>query len=209
MILPQGIVEFRCFPQERRIPSRRRFFWRSDPVVFHIEIKNCSNISQIFQLKINCSDKIKYELKTDLSLLIQDKKKSIEPVNDAVEINDFDPNMDLEIGETNQILLITKIKRHWLGRIKEFLIEVATIQTEDFCSISDSRLSGSSPPSQTLKLKVLPFIPLGLILTGGVLLLGLLWWFSGLNPYHPFLGHKKPVNSVQFDGLASRIMSGF
>ncbi len=74
LILPQGIVEFRCFPQERRIPNRRRFFWRSDPVIFHIEIKNYSNISQIFQLQINCSDKIKYELKTDLSLLIQDKK---------------------------------------------------------------------------------------------------------------------------------------
>jgi FOG: WD40 repeat len=208
LILPQGIVEFKCFPQECRIPSRRRFFWRSDPVIFHIEIKNCSNISQMFQLKINCSDKIKYELKTDLSLFIQDKKKSIEPVNHDVEINDFDPTIDLEIGETNQILLVTKIKRHWLGRMREFLIEVTTIQTQNLSSVSDSRLSGTSPPNQTLKLKVLPFIPLGLILTGGVLLLGLLWWFSGLNPHHPFLGHKKPVNSVQFDGLASTIMSG-
>jgi WD40 repeat protein len=208
LILPQGIVEFRCFPQERRIPNRRRFFWRSDPVIFHIEIKNYSNISQIFQLQINCSDKIKYELKSDLSLLIQDKKKSIEPVNHDVEINDFDPTIDLEIGETNQILLFTKVKRHWLGRMREFLIEVTTIQTQNLSSVSDSRLSGTSPPSQILKLKVLPFIPRWLILTGSVVLLGLLWWFSALNPYHPSLGHKKPVNSVQFDGLASTIMSG-
>jgi len=209
LILPQGIVEFRCFPKERYIPIRRRFFWSSDPVNFQIEIENCSNVSQIFQLKIKCSDKIKYEFKTaSPPLLIQDKKKSIEPVNPDVEINDFDPTIDLEIGETNQILLVTKVKRHWLGRMREFLIEVTTIQTQDLSSVSDSRLSGTSPPSQTLKLKVLPFIPLGLILTGSVLLLGLLWWFSALNPYHPFLGHKKPVNSVQFDGLASTIMSG-
>lgn len=208
LILPQGIVEFRCFPQERRIPSRRRFFWRSDPVIFHIEIKNRSNILQMFQIKINCSDKIKYELKNDLPPLIQDKKKSIEPLSYNVEMNDFDPTIDLEIGETNQILLITKVKRHWFGRIREFLIEVAIAPTEDLDSISNRHLSSNSLPSQTLKLKVLSFIPPGLILTGGVVLLGLLWWFSGLNPYHPFLGHKKPVNSVQFNGLASTIMSG-
>ena len=174
-VLPRGIVEFRCSTKERRIPNKRRYFWRSDPVTFQLEFENRSNVNPTCKIDVQSEEKIEY---------------------------DFTPEqLDLKSGETDIIFLVTRVKRPWFGRVRKLLIEVAA-------ELSDGRLSGTSPQNQTLQLKVLPLIPTWLIFGGSFLLLCLLWWLSWLNPENPFFGHKEPVNSVQFDGLARSVISG-
>lgn len=109
--------------------------------------------------------------------------------------------IELPISETNQMFLTTKIKRHWFGRVRQLLISVVT-------DLSDGQLESTSPKSETLKLKVLPIVPIWLLVGSGLLLLWLLWWCSWLNPGNPFFGHQKAVNSVEFNGLARNIISG-
>jgi len=175
LVLPQGAVAFSCSPQQHRIPSRRRDFWRSDPVTYQLNFENLSNISQICHVDVQSEDKIQYTITPE--------------------------QVELPIGETSQMLLTAKLKRHWFGMVKKLLISVTT-------DLSDQRLGGTSPKSETLQLKVLPLIPTWLLMGSGLLLLWLVWWFSWFNPDNPFLGHKKAVNSVQFNGLAKNLVTG-
>lgn len=174
-VLPQGIVQFTCFRKEHRIPVRRRFFWRSDPVTYQLELENSSNLSQICKVDVQSEEQLNCEI-----------------IPEQIEI---------PIGETRQLQLIAKAKRHWVGGAKKFFIEVAT-------DLSDRRMGETSPKSQTLQMKVLPLIPTWLLLGGSILLLWLLWRLSWLNPDNPFFGHHKAVNSVQFNGEGINLISG-
>ncbi|MEG4303886.1 hypothetical protein [Microcoleus sp. D3_18a_C4] len=175
LVLPQGSLLFRCSPQQHRVPSRRRDFWRSDPITYQLNFENLSNIKQICHVDVESEETIEYSL--------------------------IPEQVELPIGDTNQMLLVAKVKRHWFGRVKNLLIEVVA-------ELSDQRLGGTSPQSETLQLKVLPLIPSWLLMGSGLLLLWLGWYFSWLNPDNPSFGHEKAVNSVQFNGLASTLVTG-
>lgn len=175
LVLPQGKVVFGCFPQQQRIPSRRRDFWRSDPVSYELNFENLSNVSQICRVDVQSENKIEYTL------------------NPA--------QVELPIGETNQMLLTVKVTRHWFGWVKNLLIQVDA-------ELSDHALEGTTPKSEILQLKVLPRIPNWLLIGSGLLLLWLAWWCSWLNPENPFWGHQKAVNSVEFNGLATTLVTG-
>ncbi len=174
-VLPKGTVEFRCDPEEHRIPAQKKLSFKSDPVTYQLEFENRSNLHQTCRIKIETEAKLNYEI-----------------VPEQVEIKS---------GEINQMLLTTQVKRHWIGGVKNLLIEVES-------KLSDERLGNTEPNKQVLQLKVLPLIPKRLLIAGGLLLLWLLWWCSWLNPDNPFFGHTKAVNSVQFNGLASNVISG-
>jgi hypothetical protein len=60
-ILPKGIVEFRCSPKEHDIPTRKRFFWRSDPVTFELKFENRSNVYQVCKIDLQTQEKIECE----------------------------------------------------------------------------------------------------------------------------------------------------
>lgn len=178
-VLPKGTVEFRCSPKEHFIPNKKHFFHRSNSATFELELENYSNVPQICQIEFQSEEKIEYSFVPE--------------------------QVDLDSGETKQISLMTTVKRPWFGRVKKLLIELNT-------ELSDQRLNGTSPRNQTLKLKVSPLIPTGLLiislLTGGGLILWLLWSHSYLNPDNPNFGHEAAVNSVQLDGLARTVISG-
>lgn len=176
LILPTGVVEFKCSPKEQRIPTRRKYFWRSEPVTYHLELENRSNLHQTCQVDFESEGKLQLEITP---------KQQIELVS----------------GETRQLYLEAKVKRHWIGAAKKFLIEVAT-------ELSDPRLGPTLPKSRLLQLKVLPLIPTWVLIGCGILSLWLIWWLSWLNPDNPFFGHQKAVNSVQMNGLARNLISG-
>jgi hypothetical protein len=174
-VLPQGRVELRCFPKQHRIPEHRRFFWRSDPVIYNLELENNSNLHQVSRLQIQSDDKLDCQVVPE--------------------------QIELDIGETRELQVITKVKRHWIGIVKQFVIEVAT-------ELSDPRLAETSFPTQNLELKVLPLIPRWLLFASAMVGLGLLWWMSWLNPNNPVFGHHTAVNFVQFNGMVRNVISG-
>lgn len=175
LVLPKGTVEFRCNPEEHRIPAQNKFSFRSNPVTYQLEFQNHSNLHQTCRINLESEAKLNYEIVPE--------------------------QVDIKSGETNQMLLTTQVKRHWIGGVKNFLIEVTT-------ELADERLGNTEPNTQVLQLKVLPLIPKWLLVSSGLFLLWLLWWCSWLNPDNPFFGHNKAVNSVQFNGLASNVISG-
>ncbi len=74
-------------------------------------------------------------------------------------------------------------------------------------SWSDPRVNTRNE-THIVKFPVKSLLPIwGLLLLLSILL-GILWWLSCLNPFSPFCGHKTPVNSVQFNGLGDRLVSG-
>ncbi|AFY80801.1 hypothetical protein [Oscillatoria acuminata] len=102
--------------------------------------------------------------------------------------------------ETVEFLLTASKKRPWFGRNRKLLLELTGIW-------SDRRVDVRNE-GHTLELVVKPVLPLGLQLLGGLFLLYLLWWLSWLNAKNPFIGHNEPVNTVQFNGVGERLISG-
>ncbi len=145
-------------------------------MTYQLELENFSNLPYICQVDVQSEEKLECEI--------------------------IPEQIELPIGETRQLQLVTKVKRHWIGGAKKFLIEVAT-------ELSDRRMGETSPKSQTLQLKVLPLIPAWLLSGSAILLLWLLWWLSWLNPDNPLFGHQKAVNYLQFYGLAITVISGY
>ncbi len=102
--------------------------------------------------------------------------------------------------ETVEFLLTARKKRPWFGRNRKLLLELTGIWSDRRVDTRNER--------QTLELVVKPVLPLALQLLGGLFLLYLLWWLSWLNPRNPFFGHHQPVNTVKFNGVGERLMSG-
>jgi WD40 repeat protein len=178
-VLPMGSVEFHCHPKKHDIPAKRPWIpnWRSRPVIYYLEFENKSNLHQQVSVKIEGEELERCTL-------------------------DMIPELtNLSPGETSQIQLRARSPRHWLGRRKKVLLEVASV-------LSDRRLGNTNPATQLLKLQIFPIIHAWLLLVGVPLLLWLAWLSSCLNPENRFCGHQESVNSVQFNGIGQDIISG-
>ncbi|MCT7966850.1 hypothetical protein NG799_10940 [Laspinema sp. D1] len=102
--------------------------------------------------------------------------------------------------ETVEFLLTASKKRPWFGRSRKLLLDLTGIWSDPRVDTRNER--------QTLELVVKPVLPLAVQLLGGLFLLYLLWWLSWLNSNNPFFGHNEPVNTVKFNGVGERLISG-
>ncbi len=57
-VLPVGMVMFNCEPEEHSIPPQGKFWptWRSDPVVYDLNLKNASNVPQTVSILMQGRD---------------------------------------------------------------------------------------------------------------------------------------------------------
>jgi len=102
--------------------------------------------------------------------------------------------------ETVEFQLTARKKRPWFGKNRQLLLELTGIWSDRRVDIRNEHHS--------LELVVKPVFPLWLQLLGGLFLLYLLWWLSWLNVRNPFFGHNEPVNTVKFNGVGERLISG-
>lgn len=96
--------------------------------------------------------------------------------------------------------LIARKRRPWLGRPRQLVLELTCLWSNEQVEIRNRQ--------QTLELEVKPILPLGVQLGAALVALYLLWWLSWLNLKNPFFGHSEPVNSLQFNGIGERVISG-
>lgn len=102
--------------------------------------------------------------------------------------------------ETAEFLLTARKQRPWFGRPRKIILDLTGVWSDRRVDVRNER--------HTLELVVKPVFPLALQLLGGLFLLYLLWWLSWLNPRNPFFGHNEPVNTVKFNGVGERLISG-
>ncbi len=102
--------------------------------------------------------------------------------------------------ETAEFRLTASKKRPWFGRNRKLVLELTGIWSDRRVDTRNER--------QTLELIVKPVLPLALQLLGGLFFLYLLWWLSWLNSNNPFFGHNEPVNTLKFNGVGERLISG-
>ncbi|BAZ83583.1 hypothetical protein PN497_03650 [Sphaerospermopsis kisseleviana CS-549] len=174
-VLPVGFVDFSVINKHQTIPSPAKWLpdWKSDTATFELIFKNASNLYQEINIHLQGRDQRK------------------------CTYNTIPETANLQLGETNKVLLNVKTKRPWLGLAKTLLLEARS-------ELFDQRLGTTDPATQTLELQSLPIIPpwLQLMILGLIaLLLALL-----LKP-EPVM-HIRSVNSVAFSGNGFSVISG-
>lgn len=177
-VLPKGMVEFRCETKEKRIPAKRAWLPGWKAKPAQYDLE--------FENQSNLAQQV--------SLALQNE----EPPKCQIEV--VPEQINLMPGETKPLQLVARSRRPLLGRGRRILLEVRA-------NLSDERLGKPNPPTQILKLKVSPKMPLWMQIVGIPVFLWLLWWASWLNPNNPFFGHKAAVNSVQFNGIGQELAS--
>jgi hypothetical protein len=193
-ILPMGQVEFRSHPDQQQIPADRRWWRRQSytPPTFSLEFENQSNLQQQINLQVQYRD-------IPVHAVVQaggDRLKAQQNYGqETIELTA--KTVPLEVGATQTIPLIVRQKRPWLGWVRRCRLEVKA-------ALADSRIE-LSQETQILQLKILPLIPtwaqIGLLLFGLILPMLL----NRLGVWQT--GHLKAVNTVQFNGLGTEVLS--
>ena len=178
-VLPIGVVEFNSNPIKHQIPAKRAW------------LPNWRNKPVTYELQFDNQS----NLHQQVNIEIQDNEKK----KCTWELSE--PQTEIIPGKISSLALEVKTKRPWFGRVKKISLEAEA-------TLSDLRLGNTKPASQILKLHVFPIIPLWLLIAGGLGLIWLVWFLSGLNPNNPLYGHKDAVNSVQFNGNSNNVISG-
>ncbi|MEB3828864.1 hypothetical protein [Phormidium sp. CCY1219] len=106
----------------------------------------------------------------------------------------------VEPEQVSQLFLTADKKRPWFGKTQKLLLEVAASWS--------ARRVDTRNDKHSLQLSVKPITPLWLQIVGILGIIYLVWWFSWLNPQNPIFGHQDTVNSVQFNGMGERLVSG-
>ena len=178
-VLPMGFVEFQCHPKKHNIPANRPWIpnWRSRPVIYYLQFENKSNLHQQVSVEIGGEEL---------------NRCTLDMVPEQINISP---------GEVNQMQLIARSPRPWLGGRKKLLLEVASV-------LSDQRLGNTNPGDQLLKLHIFPIIHTWFLCIGVPLILWPTWFFSCFNPDNQFCEHQESVNSVQFNGVGQNLISG-
>lgn len=195
-VLPTGVIEFACDPLEGAIPEVLGR-WQNPTwgtATFALQFQNQSNVQPEIQVEVQ-------ELEAQRRWFWQ---RSPEPDPDAnaeslalpegVFVEELAPA--LPIGFSTVPLRIQR-RLPWLGwtRLRQFEVTV------------QSPTSSIPIPhnSQTLKVHLFPVVPFWLQVLGILLALGLgtLVWMLLSDP-----GHRGPVNSVQFNGQGTEVLSG-
>jgi WD40 repeat protein len=174
-VLPVGFVEFNVPQKQQKIPSKRGWLpdWKTETTAFELIFKNASNLYQ------------------DININIQGKDGR------KCSYNTVPKTANLNLGETNKVLLNVKTKRPWVGIAKTLLLEARA-------ELSDQRLGTTDPATQTLELQSLPIIPLWL----QILVLGLIALLLALLLRPEPIMHTRAVNSVAFSGNGLAALSG-
>ena len=173
-VLPMGFVEFSCTPEQQTIPAKGGW------------------------LPSRRSDPATYDLQFEnASNLCSSASVQVEWKSKQKCIVEVTPaNVALNPGETSKTLLVASKPRPRWGFAQKLLLEVTAV-------LSDPRVEVQND-TETLELRVLPVFPVWLQLTGGLLVLLLLFWWL----LRPFDGHRSAVTSVRFNGIGDRVISG-
>ncbi len=177
-ILPKGWVDFSCTPLEQQMPAK--FGWVPQAIVssatFKLKFENASNLIQEVGAGVKGEDQRKFKMK------VVPSKKTLEP------------------GATEELTLIMKKRRPWLGfRSQKYVFALNATTSDDRLDVRND--------SQIVRLRVLPVLHPVVQILLLVLLLWLAWWLSWLNPNNPRFGHQAAVNSVQMSGASSAVIS--
>ncbi|MBE9208006.1 hypothetical protein IQ244_16035 [Nostoc sp. LEGE 06077] len=176
---PVGSINFKCFPDKRQMPEFRP--WLPQPgtnsTTYQLECRNLSNLSQQISIEIKEGEerqpKCFWEVKPEF--------------------------LELQPGETQNLQLVVKKRRHWFGLIQKLSFKVNA-------TVSDHRINANDE-NQFIRLIIYPILHIWLQIVLGTLLLILLWFLSWLNPDSPFFGHSDAVTFVQFNGVGDRAVS--
>lgn len=176
-ILPEGIVKFSCDDKEKQIPAKGRK--KSHFATYELLFNNLSNLPQ----------------QVNIAVPEAEQKK--------IEFHTIPENINLSLGETQNIQLVVKKKRPLIGLTQKLLFEVSADLTYANSQEHNTEIY-PEPNTQVLALNVLPIIPFLLqILSGTLLLLALLLYWLLPRTYH-----TGNVNSVRLFGNGSLVFSG-
>ena len=159
-------------------PKQLKIPPKQRPAAYQVDFKNASNCPQRVQLQIS-----------------EAARRAGFTLPEAIT---------LEAGATSQPLLLTPHqRRHWFGfrRTLQFDLTADILDAPDSQTVPIRTL----PSHHSLELVTLPRIPAWLLLAGGLVVVGLFWLHSLLNPPAQ---HRATVNSVRFNGIADNVFSG-
>jgi WD40 repeat protein len=192
-LLPAGTVRFTCEPLEAAIPELlgRWLNPTQGTAVFALQFDNLSNVQPLVELTVK-------ELRSQRRRWFWQKQDPVpSPESIAlppgVSVGSLPSNLPLGVSA---VPLQIQRRLPWLGwsRLRRFEVAAQTVDTQ--VPLQDS--------PQTLQVHLFPVIPLWLQLLGALLALGLgaLTWLLLTDP-----GHRGPVNSVQFNGQGTEVVS--
>jgi WD40 repeat protein len=179
-VLPGGFLDFECIPEKQQIPASRSWLpqWRTNSTTYLLECNNASNIRQQVYIEITKGEE-------------EQNKCFWEIFPEVVEINP---------GNIEQFEILVSKGRRWFGLKEKLSFIVKAV-------VSDQRVNVKNE-NQILRLTIHPVLHPWLQLILLILLLLFLWSVSWLNPNSPFFGHQGAVNSVQFNGVGGKAVSG-
>ncbi|MEX0271922.1 hypothetical protein AB3R30_22620 [Leptolyngbyaceae cyanobacterium UHCC 1019] len=200
-VRPAGSLNLICEPLEATIPDRLRTWLNpaQGMAEFAVQFDNRSNLELGVQAAIQ-------EVTPKRRWFWQKKETHASPKSNSE--SNFDPSefpagvqmgelpTDLPRGITAILLQIYR-RLPWLGWTRSRLFQVTARSLNPAIPLQ--------PDTQTLKVYLFPIIPFWLQLLGTLLSLGLgsLLWTLLSDP-----GHRASVNSVQFNGQGTEVLSG-
>jgi len=189
-VMPLGYVDFRCNPLRQKIPAVRGWWKnrRADSAIYMLEFDNQSNLQQTATVEVQPQN-------VSVESLLRaggNHQKAQARLQARLEVTP--ENAVLNIGETDTLQLKVRHPRPYIGWSRQFSLPVKAM-------LADPRLEVRND-TQTLRLKVLPIVPWFLQLLFLIVLM-----LALLIPALLKSGHQAPVNAVQFNGLATEVVS--
>ncbi len=168
-VLPVGFMQFEAQPQQQRVPAKRPW------------LLNCKARHATFQLMFQ-----------NTSNLLQTVEIEVRGRDaNRCQLHTSPEQAVLPLGEITTVDLTVSPRRPWIGLARKMELEVKPW-------LSDPRLGSCDPATQILLLKVLPIIPLWLLVAFCTLLAAIL-----LKPTP--ITHLAGVNAVQLSGTSGRV----
>ena len=209
-ILPQGKIIVGCEPQTCQIPAQRPWLptLQSEPAIYNLQFDNQSNLelnlgaslyeSEIFPSYWQIIPKEGPSLSVlsiKMFLLLSDQ----DYLTGLLFLREY-PRIKVNLGQRSELGLKVNTKRHWFGRVKTMFFSVTALVEKQPLEVENEQ--------QFLTLRVYPKIPLWLTGLASLFLIGIMYFFSCLNPSSPSCGHQGPIKSIQFNGRGLNAISG-
>jgi WD40 repeat protein len=189
-VMPLGYIDFRCDPIRQSIPTGRNW-WKNRQVnsaIYALEFDNQSNLEQTVSVEAQ-----RQGVGIQQWMLAGGNTQKAQARNqERLELTP--ETAELNVGETDTLQLKVRHPRPYIGWSRKLAIQVKA-------TVSDPRLDVRND-TQLLRLRVLPIVPFLLQIFFLLLLL-----LALLLPMLLGTGHQAPVNAVQFNGLATEVVS--
>jgi hypothetical protein len=147
------------------------------------------NSPAIYQLLLNNASNLEQTVSIDILNEAEEEYTSELVPNEAKLLPLTQQSMSLRISKNRPLL----------GGVQRLELQVKSLW-------QDRRLEARNP-IQTIELRLKPIIPSWAFILLLAIILGILWYFSWLNPESPFIAHRAAVTSVQLDGLSATALS--